>query len=74
MGQQEIYAFLKQEHDKGNTNYFTIHEIKKNTNGGSKYYSAVRRAIYSLVRRGVIENRVDGDVFDTIRVFRYKKE
>lgn len=69
MGQEEIIAFLRNERKKGNDNYFTIHEIRKNANG-SCHYGNVRKSIYGLVRTGIIEHKTEGDVWEWVRIFR----
>lgn len=71
MGQEEIIAFLRGRREAHDDSYFSIHEIAKSINGGSAYYSAVRKSLYSLVRKGIVESKAEGDLFEWVRTFRF---
>jgi len=70
MGQDEIIAFLKKARLCGDDRYFSIREIKEGLDGGSQYTPAISRAIWPLVRTGVIECKQKGDAWDWYRGFR----
>ena len=74
MGQEEIIDFLRSRRLAGDHSFFSVQEIKKGLNGGSLHPGAIRRCLYSLVRRKVLESRAEGDLFDWYRSFRILEE
>lgn len=73
MGQQDIIEFLRSKRATSD-DYFTTFEIAKGIKNGSSHYSAVRKALFQLVRMGIVETKNAGDVFEWIKTFRLNKK
>jgi len=70
MGQEEIIRFFSIKRLSGDDSFFSIREVAKGVNGGSKNYSAVRLSLYGLFKVGIVEKKLEGDLFQSEQVFR----
>ena len=67
MGQQEIIEHLRVLRKTGDDDYHSIRDIAKALDAS---YYAVRKSIYSLARKDIVDHKATGSLYDWYRSFR----